>query len=115
IALDYMLHLFLHILDGLVVYEENMKKNMELSYGLYASSRVLVRLMEKGIPRDTAYDMVQRCAMKSWQEGMDFKEALLQNESVRNMLAEEELEEIINPADFLKNINHIYQRVFLKE
>ncbi|MEN3028111.1 MAG: adenylosuccinate lyase [Aquificaceae bacterium] len=112
IALDYMLQLFLQILEGLVVYEENMKKNMELSYGLYASSRVLVRLMEKGVPRDTAYHMVQRCAMKSWQEGIDFKEALLQDERIKKMLAREELEEIINPAGFLRNINHIYERVF---
>ncbi|MCS7170941.1 MAG: adenylosuccinate lyase, partial [Aquificaceae bacterium] len=112
IALDYMLNLFIEILDGLVVYEERMIKNMELSLGLYASSKVLVRLMEKGVPRDKAYDMVQRCAMKSWKDSLGFKEALLQDAEVSTFLSEEEIEEIIDPKGFLKNLESIYERVF---
>ncbi|MCX8076669.1 MAG: adenylosuccinate lyase [Aquificaceae bacterium] len=111
IALDYMLDLFLHMLQGLVVYKENMERNIRLSHGLYASSKVLVRLMEKGVPRDKAYDMVQRCAMKSWQEGKDFKQTLIQDPEVSRMLTQEELDAVINPSAFLKNIDQIYERV----
>ncbi len=110
IALDYMLNLFKEMLEGLVVYEENMRRNMELSFGLYASSKVLVRLMEKGVARDRAYDMVQGCAMRSWKEKIPFKKALLEDPEVSKYLTEEEVEELIKPEGFLKNIDRIYER-----
>ncbi len=112
IALDYMLNLFLEILKGLVVNKERMLKNMELSYGLYASSKVLVSLMEKGVARDRAYDMVQRCAMRSWNEGVQFIQSLLEDPQVREYLSEEELKEITDPRSFLKNIDYVYKKVF---
>ncbi|MDW8066920.1 MAG: adenylosuccinate lyase [Aquificaceae bacterium] len=111
IALDYMLSLFLQILEGLVVYKENMIKNLSLSHGLYASSKVLVKLMEKGIPRDKAYDMVQRCAMRSWQEGIAFKDSLLEDKEVSPLLTLQEIEEAIDPKSFLRHIDYIYERV----
>ncbi|MCS6957978.1 MAG: adenylosuccinate lyase [Aquificaceae bacterium] len=111
IALDYMLSLFLQILEGLVVYKENMIKNLSLSHGLYASSKVLVKLMEKGIPRDKAYDMVQRCAMRSWQEGIAFRDSLLEDKEVSPLLTLQEIEEAIDPKSFLRHIDYIYERV----
>ncbi len=111
IALDYMLNLMLEILEGLVVYEENMKRNIELSFGLYGSSKVLVKLMEKGLARDIAYDLVQRCAMKSWQEKKPFKQALLEDPQVATLLSVQEVEEAINPENFLLNVEHIYKRL----
>ncbi|MCX8060542.1 MAG: lyase family protein, partial [Aquificaceae bacterium] len=110
IALDYMLTLFLEMLQGLVVHEERMERNMELSHGLYASSKVLVRLTEKGIARDRAYHMVQRCAMRSWQEGLRFERALLEDPEVSALLSQEELAELLNPNGFLKHIRRIYER-----
>ncbi|RME09884.1 MAG: adenylosuccinate lyase, partial [Aquificota bacterium] len=110
IALDYMLNLFLEMLQGLVVNQERMLKNMELSHGLYASSKVLVKLMEKGVPRDRAYQMVQRCAMRSWEEGMAFERALIEDNEVKAYLSQEEIRDSIEPRAFLKHIDHIYKR-----
>ena len=111
-ALDYMLNLFLEILEGLVINRERMAKNMELSFGLYASSKLLVKLMEKGIHRDRAYDMVQRCAMRSWREQIPFELSLLQDGEISQILTPEEIKEAIDPKNFLKHINSIYSRVF---
>jgi adenylosuccinate lyase len=110
-ALDYILNLFIQILDGLVIDRERMIKNMELSFGLYASSKVLVRLMEKGVPRDRAYDMVQACAMKSWSQKRAFADVLVEDQAIREFLSEEEIRQLIDPKGFLKNIDVIYSRV----
>ena len=113
IALDYILYLTKNVLEGLVVYPERMKKNMELSKGLYFSSRVLVALVEKGLSRDEAYDIVQRNAMKAWDtEGLMFKDALLQDPDVVSRLSKEEIDKIFDVNNFLKNIPYIYTRVF---
>ena len=112
IALDYILDLFAKILRGLVVNRERMLKNMELSKGLYFSSKVLVALTEKGLSRDRAYELVQRCAMKSWDTQRDFKEVLLEDKEVSSLLSEEELSKIFDPWEFLKHRNYVYEKVF---
>jgi adenylosuccinate lyase len=88
-----------------------MMKNMELSFGLYASSKVLVRLMEKGVPRDRAYDMVQACAMKSWSQKRAFADVLAEDQAIKEFLSVEEIRQLIEPKNFLKNIDVIYSRV----
>ncbi len=110
IALDYMLNLFLEILEGLVVNPERMLRNMELSHGLFASSKVLVKLMEKGVNRDKAYDMVQRCAMRSWEEGIAFEKSLIEDQDVSTFLSQEEIRQALDPWSFLKHIDQIYKR-----
>jgi adenylosuccinate lyase len=116
IALDYILNLTINVLKDLVVYPENMKKNMDKSKGLYFSSKVLVALVEKGLSRDQAYDIVQRNAMKAWDtENLMFKDALLQDPEVMSYLSKEELDKIFDVNEFLKNIDYIYNRVFGKE
>ncbi len=113
IALDYMLHLAKNVLSGLVVYPKNMKRNIDLSKGLYFSSKVLVALVEKGLSRDEAYDIVQKNAMKAWDtEGLMFKDALLQDPEVTSRLSKEELDKIFDVNAFLKNVPYIYKRVF---
>ncbi len=113
IALDYILELTKKVLSGLVVYPERMKKNMDLSKGLYFSSKVLVALVEKGLSRDEAYDIVQRNAMKAWDtEGLMFKDALLQDPEVTSRLSKEELDKIFDVNAFLRNVPYIYERVF---
>jgi adenylosuccinate lyase len=113
IALDYMLHLFKEIMEGLVVYPENMKRNMGLSKGLFFSSKVLAKLQEKGVDRDKAYDMVQRCAMRAWEEkDLDFKTALLQDPEVTRYLDAEEIEQIFQIEEFIKHRDVIFKRVF---
>ncbi|WP_299228487.1 adenylosuccinate lyase [Sulfurihydrogenibium sp.] len=116
IALDYILNLTINVLKDLVVYPENMKKNMDKSKGLYFSSKVLVALVEKGLSRDQAYDIVQRNAMKAWDtENLMFKDALLQDPEVMSYLSKEELDKIFDVNEFLKNIDYIYNRVFGSE
>ncbi|NPA32305.1 MAG: adenylosuccinate lyase [Aquificae bacterium] len=112
IALDYILNLFRDILSGLVVNEERMRKNMELSKGLYASSRILVLLTQKGLSRDVAYDIVQRCAMRAWEGEKGFKEVLLEDEEVRKFLSPEEIERALDPWEFLKHRDYVYEKVF---
>jgi len=112
IALDYILNLFHEILKGLVVNKERMLRNMELSKGLYFSSKVLVALTEKGMDRDNAYDIVQRAAMESWNTDKTFKEVLLEDPDVRRLLSEEELEGIFDPWEFLKHRDYLFEKVF---
>ncbi|WP_457644103.1 adenylosuccinate lyase [Persephonella sp.] len=113
IALDYILHLTKNVLSGLVVYPERMKRNMDLSKGLYFSSKVLVALVEKGLSRDEAYDIVQRNAMKAWDtEGLMFKDALLSDQEVTSRLSPEEIDKIFDVNEFIKNVPYIYERVF---
>jgi adenylosuccinate lyase len=113
IALDYILELTKKVLSGLVVYPDRMKKNMDLSKGLYVSSKVLVALVEKGLSRDEAYDIVQRNAMKAWDtEGLMFKDALLSDPDVTSRLSKEEIDKIFDVNAFLKNVPYIYERVF---
>ena len=112
IALDYILNLFLEILKGLEVNRERMIRNMDLSHGLYFSSRVLVALTERGLSRDRAYDLVQRCAMESWKRGKDFKEILLEDPEVSELISKEDLDRIFDPWDFVKHRDYIFKRVF---
>ncbi|WP_457600298.1 adenylosuccinate lyase [Hydrogenivirga sp.] len=112
IALDYILNLFYEVLKGLVVNRDRMLKNMELSKGLYFSSKVLVALTEKGMVRDRAYDVVQRCAMESWNSDKSFKEVLLKDPEVRELLSEAELDRIFDPWEFLKHRDYIFEKVF---
>ncbi|SHK54458.1 adenylosuccinate lyase [Thermocrinis minervae] len=112
IALDYILNLFLSILKGLKVNKDRMLKNMDLSFGLYASSKILTLLMEKGIDRDIAYQLVQRCAMRSYREEIPFRQSLMEDTEVSKYLTQEEIEKAIDPKSFLKHLDYIYDKVF---
>lgn len=113
LALDYMLRKFIYVVDGLSVYPENMLANLIKSKGLIFSQRVLLELMQKGLPRIKAYDLVQRRAMASWKGSLDFKEALLQDKELVRYLSRRELDKIFNLDYYLRNINKIFRRVGL--
>jgi adenylosuccinate lyase len=97
--LDYMLATLTKLTEGLLVYPENMKRNMELSLGMWHSQTVLLALIRKGLTREAAYDVVQRNAMKTWEAkhagkpGADFKTQLLSDPDVAKMLTKEELDQ----------------------
>ena len=76
LVLDYILHLFTYIMKGLQVYPQRMKENLELTKGLIFSQRVLLALIDKGLSRQEAYELVQRNAMKAWKERVDFLQLL---------------------------------------
>jgi len=113
IALDYMLQKFANLMENLVVYPENMLKNLNLLKGLIFSQRVLLTLIEKGgLTREEAYAIVQENAMRVWNEGVEFKELLKKDERVRKVLTEEEIEEIFDLSYHTKNVDYIFKRVF---
>lgn len=112
ILVDYMLRRIKVILEKLHVYPKKMKDNMAGSYGLYNSQRVMLALIERGISRDQAYDIVQRTAMKSWKTGTLFRKLLTRDKEVRRYLTNGDIEGIFDLAYYLKNIDYIYRRVF---
>jgi adenylosuccinate lyase len=113
IVLDYMLNKFIQVLEGLTVYPDNMLVNLVKTRGLIFSQRVLLALMEKGLRRSLAYDMVQRAAMKTWKENLQFKEALSQDPQVSKYLSASQLDKIFDLDYYLRNVEKIYKRVGL--
>lgn len=112
ILVDYMLDRLRGILDRLRVYPKKMKENMAGSYGLYNSQRVMLALIDKGISREYAYDVVQRNAMKSWNTRAQFKRLLLKDKEVRKYLGAREIDTIFDLKYYLKNVDYIFKRVF---
>jgi adenylosuccinate lyase len=110
---DYMLHQMTRILDGLQVYPERMRENMERSFGLLFSQRVLLKLTDRGLARQKAYEMVQRNAMIAWRDRIPFRDLLAADPDVMAQLSREELDECFDPTWYLRNINTIYRRVGL--
>jgi adenylosuccinate lyase len=113
ILLDYMLHRMSGILEGLRVYPERMRENMERSFGLMYSQRVLLRLTESGLPRQRAYEIVQRNAMRAWADRRSFRELLAQDPDVTAHLDAAALAECFDPAWYLRNVDAIYRRLNL--
>jgi adenylosuccinate lyase len=108
-----MLHQMTRILDGLLVYPDRMKENMDRSFGLLFSQRVLLKLTDKGLARQKAYEMVQRNAMTAWREQTAFRDLLAADAEVMAQLTRKDLDECFDPAWYLRNISTIYRRAGL--
>lgn len=115
LALDYILNIFISVMDGLQVYPDNMKRNLEITQGLVFSQSVLIALVNKGLNRQHAYELVQRNAMKAWKEKASFLSLLKSDTEVMNTLHEAELDSIFNYNNFLIHLNDIYQRLNLSK
>ena len=115
LALDYMLSIFTSVMKGLKVYSENMRHNLELTQGLIFSQRVLLALIEKGLPREEAYKMVQDNAMKAWQEKRSFLDLLKADKRIATHLTEDELESIFDYNYYLKYVDSIFERLGLSK
>ncbi|MBU0897164.1 MAG: adenylosuccinate lyase [Candidatus Omnitrophica bacterium] len=113
IALDYILRKFKEVIKNLTVNPKNMLRNMELNRGLIYSQKILLKLMGKGLSRMKAYDYVQDVSLKVINENSNFKEESRKDRQIRKYLSKEELDEIFNPYEYLKNIDKIYKRVGL--
>jgi adenylosuccinate lyase len=109
----YMVRSFRRILEGLVVYPERMMTNLEMTRGLVFSQRVLLALIEKGMSRQQAYDLVQRLAMEAWDKGVHFKDLLAADDGVSQLLSQEELERLFDYQYFLKYLDTGYRRLGL--
>jgi adenylosuccinate lyase len=113
ILVDYMLHRLSGILEDLRVYPDRMRENIERSFGLMYSQRVLLRLTESGLARQAAYEIVQRNAMRAWGERRSFRELLAADPEVTARLAPAALGECFDPAWYLRNVDAIYRRLNL--
>ena len=117
IALDYILGKLEWILDGLVVYPANMLANLERTRGLIYSSRVLLALVDAGTSREDAYAIVQRNAMKVWDDlqqargGMTFREQLEADSEAAGLLTSDVLDECFDPRKFLERVDVLFDRL----
>ncbi len=111
ILLDYMLNKFIGIVQNLVVHPLKMMENIELSKGIIFSQRVLLELIEKGLTRLDAYDIVQKSAMEARETGEHFKDVLLHNEKLKEYLSEDEIEKCFDLKYHLKHVDRIFDKV----
>jgi adenylosuccinate lyase len=111
ILLDYMLNQMIEIIRGLLVYPENMSANLAKTKGLVFSARILVELEKRGVERREAYDIIQRCAMKVWEEGIDFKDALNSDSDFIKVIKAKEIEGFFKVAYYTKYVDVIFKKV----
>ncbi|HPG38993.1 MAG TPA: adenylosuccinate lyase [bacterium] len=115
ILTDYMLNRLTKILDNLVVYPENMLKNLHITKGLIFSQPLLLALTESGMSREEAYKIVQENAMKCWQEGLDFKTVIGADELVLKFLTLATIESCFDEKHALKHVDYIFNRLNIQE
>ncbi len=112
ILADYALHRLNTLLSNLVVHPDNMLRNMECSFGLYFSQRVLTALIDSGHPRQESYVAVQKLAMQSWQTRTSFPELVMADATMQDVLGKEKLKELFDPKFYLRYEDTVYSRVF---
>ena len=113
ILLDYLLVRFREILEGLRVYPDRMRRNLELTAGLVFSEAVLLALVEKGLSREEAYGLVQRQAMRAWEEREPFKSLLLADPQILRYLSPDEIENCLDLGYHLRHLDEIFARIGL--
>ncbi len=111
ILVDFMTHRLCGVIEGMHVYPERMRRNLELTHGLVYSSRVLERLIEAGLARSQAYALIQGHAMRCWETGEAFAELLAADAEIRAHLDERALAECFEPAAALRHVGEIFERV----
>ena len=112
VNLDFALHRLTSVIDKLVIYPDNMLKNMNKFRGLVMSQRVLLALTQAGASREDAYKLVQRNAMRVWNENKDFYSELISDKDVRSFLTEEDIKDKFDLGYHTKHVNTIFKRVF---
>ena len=110
ILLDYVLEKFRAVVQGLVVYEENMLENMKKTQGLVFSQELMLALVRKGLSREEAYQLVQRNSMKSWQERLDFKTLVEKDSAIMQLLSHDEIEGIFDLSIYQAQVDYIFKR-----
>jgi adenylosuccinate lyase len=115
LVLDYVLSIFTSVMKGLLVYPENMRRNLELTQGLVFSQRVLIALIDKGLSRQKAYELVQHNAMKAWKGRTSFLELLKADSGVKVHLSYKELETLFDYNYFIRHADSVFSRLGLTE
>jgi adenylosuccinate lyase len=111
LACDFMVAQTREVLEGLNVYPERMRRNLDLTRGLVYSQRVLLALVSAGLSRENAYALVQRHAMEAWKGGHDLKARLGSDPEVSRVLSPEKLLACFDPSHFTRHVNRIFERV----
>ena len=111
ILLNYMLRRFGNIIKNLTVFPENMLRNMDATFGLIYSQRVLLKLIDKGMSREIAYDLVQPCTAKAWDEKLAFRSVLETQPEIMSTLSKEEIDDAFDYHYHIKNVDLIFKRV----
>jgi adenylosuccinate lyase len=106
----YMLEKARYMISNLRVFEDKVRKNIAVTGGLIYSQRVMLALIDKGMSREDAYTLIQKIALKCWEEQFSFEVAIRENEQVKNMLRTEELDALFVPDYYLRNVDKIYER-----
>jgi adenylosuccinate lyase len=114
IALDYMLSRFSNIVKNLTVFPENMKRNIDRTYGVIFSQRVLLTLIDKGMSREQAYDIVQPKAMEAWETETHFKHLIEAETEIAAFLSQEEIDDCFDYTYHLKNVDQIFHKIGLE-
>jgi adenylosuccinate lyase len=113
ILLDYMLRMFKSIVEGMEVFPERMKANMDLSYGVIFSQSLLLALCDKGLTREESYAIIQKIAHKALDEKKMFQDLVLKDTNVTSRLSASEIKSAMDPGFFLKHVDEIFKRVGL--
>lgn len=113
IALDYILHKATNLIAGLVVHPERMLQNLQLTRGLVFSGQLLLALTQKGVSRESAYEWVQRNAMRVWDQNENFQELLKKDANINSHLSEAEIDGVFTFEPYLRNVDTIFERVFV--
>jgi adenylosuccinate lyase len=113
ILLDYMLQRMAGVVEKLRVRDDRMRANLDLTHGLVHSQRLLLMLIETGMSRELAYDLVQPLAMRAWEEQRSFLDVVLSSEEMMERLSESEIREAFDPEYHLRQVDAIFERVGL--
>ena len=111
ILLDFSLERMTEVIKNLVVNKNKMKENLSDTKGLYNSQRLLLKLIEKGLTREDAYGIVQKIAIKSWNEELDFKSLLKKNNQIKKVMNAKEIDKIFDLNYHFKNISRIFKKL----
>jgi adenylosuccinate lyase len=111
LALDYMLDRFAWLVEGLVVRPERMRRNLEASHGLFFSQRLLLALVESGLERSTAYELVQRNAMRAWEEEQDFPDLVRSDSAISAQLDAAALDAVFDLEAYTRHVDVVFDRL----
>ncbi|NBC86668.1 MAG: adenylosuccinate lyase [Bacteroidetes bacterium] len=113
--LHYALRRFSGIIERLVVNADRMRSNMEMTYGLYNSQRLMLKMIDQGLTREEAYDRVQPLAMQAWEEERPFHEIVAAADEITEVLTQEDIQDAFDPSYHIRNVDRIFNRVGLND
>ena len=113
LALDYIINLLTGVIENLVVHEERMLQNMELTRGLLFSQRTMLLLVEKGLHREEAYKIIQENSMRTWDEDIDFRDLVKNDTRINSLINEQEMKDLFSYGNYTKYVDKIFEKAGL--